>query len=59
MAFASSVILISCILAILFNINFIYIAVFISFMMLQSTITKFCPMAYFLKKFGFKSKNFF
>lgn len=57
--FAGTVVLISVILVALISINFIYLTSFIGFMMLQSTFTRFCPIAIVLKKLGFKSVNFF
>jgi hypothetical protein len=57
--FGGSIILISVILITIISIKFIYLTAFIGFMMLQSTFTRFCPIAIVLKKLGFKSVSFF
>ena len=59
LGFAGSLVLISLFLSSFFYDKFIYLAWFASFMMLQSAFTKFCPIAWFVKKLGFKSVNFF
>ena len=59
LGFAGSVIFISILLAMFVVKPFVYVALFVSFMMLQASITKFCPLAFILKKFGMSSKNFF
>ncbi len=59
MGFAGSMVLIGTLLGMLVNSNFLYLSLFIGFMLLQSSITKFCPMAWIVKKLGGQSKNFF
>jgi hypothetical protein len=59
MGFAGSMVLIGTLLGMLINSNFLYLSLFIGFMLLQSSITKFCPMAWIIKKLGGQSKNFF
>ena len=59
MGFAGSMVLIGTLLGMLVNSNFLYLSLFIGFMLLQSSITKFCPMAGIVKKLGGQSKNFF
>ena len=59
MGFAGSMVLIGMLLGMLINSNFLYLSLFIGFMLLQSSITKFCPMAWIIKKLGGQSKNFF
>ncbi len=59
MGFAGSMVLIGTLLGMLINYNFLFLSLFIGFMLLQSSITKFCPMAWIIKKLGGQSKNFF
>jgi hypothetical protein len=59
MGFAGSMVLIGTLLGMLVNSNFLFLSLFIGFMLLQSSITKFCPMAWIVKKLGGQSKNFF
>ena len=59
MGFAGSMVLIGTLLGMLINSIFLYLSLFIGFMLLQSSITKFCPMAWIVKKLGGQSKNFF
>jgi len=59
MGFAGSVVLIATLLGMLVNTNFLYLSLFIGFMLLQASITKFCPLAWIVKKLGGQSKNFF
>jgi len=59
MGFAGSMVLIGTLLGMLVNSNFLFLSLFIGFMLLQSSITKFCPMAWIIKKLGGQSKNFF
>jgi hypothetical protein len=59
MGFAGSMVLIGTLFGMLVNSNFLYLSLFIGFMLLQSSITKFCPMAWIVKKLGGQSKNFF
>ena len=59
MGFAGSMVLIGTLLGMLVNSNFLYLSLFIGFMLLQSSITKFCPLAWIVKKLGGQSKNFF
>lgn len=59
MGFAGSVVLIATLLGIFINSNFLYLSLFIGFMLLQASITRFCPLAWIVKKLGGESKNFF
>ncbi len=59
MGFSGSMVLIGTLLGMLVNSNFLFLSLFIGFMLLQSSITKFCPMAWIVKKLGGQSKNFF
>jgi hypothetical protein len=59
MGFAGSMVLIGTLLGMLVSSNFLFLSLFIGFMLLQSSITKFCPMAWIVKKLGGQSKNFF
>ena len=59
MGFAGSMVLIGTLLGMFVNHNFLYLSLFIGFMLFQSSITKFCPMAWVVKKLGGQSKNFF
>ncbi len=59
MGFAGSMVLIGTLLSMFVNHNFLYLNLFIGFMLFQSSITKFCPMAWVVKKLGGQSKNFF
>ena len=51
-AFAGSFILISLILAIKFNINWLWFTAFVGANLLQSSITKWCLLEIILEKFG-------
>lgn len=53
-AVAGTLILISLLLAIYVNINWLFLTAFVGFNLLQSSFTKFCPLEYFLKKAGVK-----
>ncbi len=53
-AVAGTFILVSILLAIYVNINWLFFTAFVGFNLLQSSITKFCPLEYFLKKAGVK-----
>jgi hypothetical protein len=53
-AIAGSFILISLILAIYVNINWLWFTAFVGVNLLQSSITKWCLMEDILKKFGIK-----
>ncbi|MHA1550134.1 MAG: YgaP-like transmembrane domain [Alphaproteobacteria bacterium] len=57
--FAGIVIFLSVLLGILFNFNFLYFTLFVSGMMIQASITKLCPLGWFLKKLGFKTGKIF
>jgi hypothetical protein len=59
MGFSGSMVLIGTLLGMLVSSNFLFLSLFIGFMLLQSSITKFCPMAWIVKKLGGQSKNFF
>lgn len=51
-AFAGTFILISLILVIKFNINWLWLTAFVGVNLLQSSITKWCLLEVILKKFG-------
>ena len=53
-AIAGSFILISIVLAIYVNINWLWFTAFVGVNLLQSSITKWCLMEDLLKKFGVK-----
>ena len=51
-AFAGVVILVSLALAHYYSPNWLWLTAFVGFNLLQSSITKFCPLETILKKFG-------
>lgn len=53
-AIAGSFILLSIILAVYVNINFLWFTAFVGVNLLQSSITKWCLMDYILAKLGVK-----
>lgn len=53
-AVAGILVLISILLAILVNINWLFFTAFVGLNLLQSSITKFCPLEWILKKSGVK-----
>jgi hypothetical protein len=55
MAFAGSVILLSLLLAVKHDINWLWFTAFVGANLLQSAFTGFCPLALILKKMGTKS----
>lgn len=55
MAFAGSVILLSLLLAVKHDINWLWFTAFVGANLLQSAFTGFCPLAVILKKMGTKS----
>ncbi len=59
LGFAGFMVIAGCLLALFANHNFIYLSLFVGVMMFQSAFTKFCPMAWIVKKLGGQSKNFF
>ena len=52
MAFAGSFILLSVLLGVYVNINFLWLTGFVGANLLQSSFTGFCPLAMILKKMG-------
>lgn len=52
MAFAGTVVLVSVLLAVYVNINFLWLTGFVGANLLQSSLTGFCPLAIVLKKIG-------
>ena len=52
MAFAGTVILVSVLLSIYHNVNWLWLTGFVGFNLLQSSFTGFCPLATILKKMG-------
>ncbi len=55
LAFAGAVILVSVLLAVFVNINWLWLTGFVGANLLQSAFTGFCPLAKMLKKLGKKS----
>ena len=53
---AGIVVLASGLLALLVNINWIFVTLFISLMLIIFALTGYCPMAIMLNKFGKKGK---
>lgn len=53
-AFAGIFILISLLLAVYININWLWLTAFVGVNLLQSSFTKWCLMAQILEKFGVK-----
>ncbi|MCK3684917.1 DUF2892 domain-containing protein [Maribellus sp. YY47] len=51
-AVAGTFVLVSILLAIFVHIYWLGLAVFVGINLLQSSLTKFCPLEYFLKKGG-------
>jgi hypothetical protein len=56
-AVAGTFILISITLAYLVNINWLFLSAFVGINLLQSSLTKFCPLEKILDKFGVESKQ--
>ena len=52
---AGSMVLLSVILSQLHSINWLWLTAFVGFNLLQSSITRFCPLEWGLKKFGVES----
>ena len=52
MAFAGSMVLVSVLLAVYVNPNFLWLTGFVGANLLQSSVTGFCPLAIVLKKLG-------
>jgi len=52
LAFAGTVVLLSVILAVTVNLNFLWLTAFVGANLLQSSFTGFCPLAIILKKLG-------
>ena len=59
MAFAGSVILLSLILAVKHDINWLWFTAFVGANLLQSSFTGFCPLAKILKPLGIKPGSAF
>lgn len=55
LVFAGSVILLSILLAVTHNLNWLWFTAFVGANLLQSAFTGFCPLAIFLKKLGIKT----
>ena len=55
MAFAGTVILVSVLLSVYRNLNWLWLTGFVGFNLLQSSFTGFCPLATILKKMGRQS----
>ncbi len=53
-AVAGTFVLISILLAVYVNINWLFFTGFVGLNLLQSSITKFCPLEFILKKAGVK-----
>lgn len=56
-AVAGSFVLISISLAWLVNINWLFLSAFVGLNLLQSSLTKFCPLEKILDKFGVESNQ--
>jgi len=54
LAFAGVVILVSVLLSVYHNVNWLWLTGFVGVNLLQSAFTGFCPLAMILKKFGAK-----
>ena len=54
MAFAGTVVLISLVLSQIHSVNWLWLAAFVGFNMLQAAFTGFCPLAMILKSAGAK-----
>ncbi len=55
LAFAGFMILLSLTLAHFFGEGWLFLAAFVGLNLLQSSFTRFCPLAMLLKKFGYAS----
>ncbi|RKD92194.1 YgaP family membrane protein [Mangrovibacterium diazotrophicum] len=53
-AVAGTFVLVSILLAVYVNINWLFFTGFVGLNLLQSSFTKFCPLEYILKKSGVK-----
>ncbi len=53
-AVAGTIVLTSVMLAYMVNINWLWLGVFVSFNLLQSAFTRFCPLELILKAMGVK-----
>jgi hypothetical protein len=51
-AVAGTLVLLSVVLAVVVSVQWIYLAGFVGFNLLQSSITRFCPLEMILKKAG-------
>ncbi len=58
-ALAGTMILLSVLLAVYHNINWLWLTGFVGLNLLQSSITGFCPPAILLKKLGFQPGSAF
>jgi len=56
LCFAGLMVLLSIALTQLVNPNFIWLTVFVGANLMQFSITKFCPAAWFFKRIGLKSE---
>ena len=52
LAFAGTVVLLSLLLAVYVNLNWLWLTAFVGANLLQSAFTGFCPLAIILKKLG-------
>ncbi|MCB1757155.1 MAG: DUF2892 domain-containing protein [Gammaproteobacteria bacterium] len=55
LAFAGAVVLVSVLLAVYVNINFLWLTGFVGLNLFQSAFTGFCPLASILAKMGFNA----
>lgn len=55
MLIAGTMVLVSVLLAVYHNINWLWLTAFVGVNLLQSAFTGFCPAAIILKKMGYKS----
>ncbi len=56
-AVAGTLVLTSVLLAIFVNIYWLALAAFVGLNLFQSSFTKFCPLEYFLEKFGVENEK--
>ena len=52
LGFAGSMVLISVLLSVFHSVHWLWLTAFVGANLLQSSVTGFCPLAFFLKKLG-------
>lgn len=55
-AFGGSMVMLSALLSLFHHPNWAWFTLFIGFNCLQSSFTRFCPPAWLMRRFGFKSE---